>query len=44
MSDPLHKSGLFWKLQSLLRRKEAESVRDRVEELIERGEENGKDD
>ncbi len=41
MSDPLHKSGLFWKLQSLLRRKEAESVRDRVEELIERGEENG---
>jgi magnesium and cobalt transporter len=33
------RNGLFWKLQALLRRKEAESVRDRVEELIERGEE-----
>jgi magnesium and cobalt transporter len=31
--------GLFWRLQSLLRRREAESVRDRVEELLEdRGE------
>ena len=38
MSDISNKSGLFWKLQSLLRRKAAESVRDRVEELIERGE------
>jgi CBS domain containing-hemolysin-like protein len=27
--------GLFWRLQGLLRRREAESVRDRVEELIE---------
>jgi CBS domain containing-hemolysin-like protein len=27
--------GLFWKLQGLLRKREAESVRDRVEELIE---------
>ena len=45
MSDPLHKSGLFWKLQSLLRRKEAESVRDRVGELlIERGDDHGDDD
>ena len=38
MSDVSNKSGLFWKLQSLLRRRAAESVRDRVEELIERGE------
>lgn len=38
MSDLSGKPGLFWKLQGLLRRKEAESVRDRVEELIERGE------
>ncbi len=29
------KDGLFWKLQGLLRRREAESVRDRMEELIE---------
>lgn len=29
------RNGLFWRLQSLLRRREAESVRDRVEELIE---------
>jgi hypothetical protein len=28
--------GLFWMLQGLLRKREAESVRDRVEELIER--------
>ncbi len=39
MSDASVRPGLFWKLQALLRRKEAESVRDRVEELIERGEE-----
>lgn len=39
MSDAASKPGLFWKLQGLLRRKEAESVRDRVEELIERHEE-----
>ncbi|WP_342451521.1 hemolysin family protein [Neoroseomonas nitratireducens] len=38
MSDTSNRPGLFWKLQALLRRKEAESVRDRVEELIERGE------
>jgi CBS domain containing-hemolysin-like protein len=38
MSDLSNKPGLFWKLQGLLRRKAAESVRDRVEELIERGE------
>ncbi|WP_369412634.1 hemolysin family protein [Neoroseomonas alba] len=44
MSDPGHKSGLFWKLHSLLRRKEAESVRDRVGELIERGEDHGATD
>nr|WP_246514614.1 hemolysin family protein [Neoroseomonas soli] len=30
---------MFWKLHGLLRRKEAESVRDRVEELIERHDE-----
>ena len=34
MSDASSKPGLFWKLQALLRRKEAESVRDRVGELI----------
>lgn len=39
MSEDSSRPGLFWKLQALLRRKEAESVRDRVEELIERGEE-----
>jgi CBS domain containing-hemolysin-like protein len=39
MSEESSRPGLFWKLQALLRRKEAESVRDRVEELIERGEE-----
>lgn len=39
MSDASARPGLFWKLQALLRRKEAESVRDRVGELIERGEE-----
>ncbi len=38
MSDLSSRPGLFWKLQALLRRKEAESVRDRVGELIERGE------
>lgn len=30
------RNGLLWRLQGLLRRKEAESVRDQVEELIER--------
>ncbi|WP_270937073.1 hemolysin family protein [Falsiroseomonas oryzae] len=29
------RNGLFWKLQGLLRKREAESVRDRVEELLE---------
>lgn len=38
MSDAAGRPGLFWKLQALLRRREAESVRDRVEELIERRE------
>ncbi len=34
------RNGLFWKLQGLVRKREAESVRDRVEELLEgRGEE-----
>ncbi|BDG70856.1 hemolysin family protein [Roseomonas fluvialis] len=34
MSDVSSRPGLFWKLQGMLRRKEAESVRDRVGELI----------
>jgi CBS domain containing-hemolysin-like protein len=34
MSDAASKPGLFWKLQGMLRRKEAESVRDRVGELL----------
>jgi CBS domain containing-hemolysin-like protein len=38
MSEAGHKPGLFWKLQGMLRRKEAESIRDQVEELIERQE------
>jgi len=38
MSDVSSKPGLFWKLQGMLRRKEAESVRDRVGELIGGGE------
>lgn len=38
MSDAGQKPGLFWKLQGMLRRKEAESIRDQVEELIERHE------
>jgi len=33
------RDGLLWKLQGLLRRREAESVRDRMEELIEEPEE-----
>jgi CBS domain containing-hemolysin-like protein len=33
--DEASRNGLFWRLQGLLRRREAESVRDRVEELIE---------
>lgn len=33
--DDVARNGLFWRLQGLLRRREAESVRDRVEELIE---------
>lgn len=41
MSEISPRSGLFWKLQGLLRRREAESVRDRVEELIEGREEQG---
>ena len=38
MSDAGQKPGLFWKIQGTLRRKEAESIRDQVEELIERHE------
>ena len=38
MSDAGQKPGLFWKIQGMLRRKEAESIRDQVEELIERHE------
>jgi magnesium and cobalt transporter len=38
MSEAGHKPGLFWKIQGMLRRKEAESIRDQVEELIERQE------
>ncbi len=34
MSEVGSKPGLFWKIQGMLRRKEAESVRDRVGELI----------
>lgn len=44
MSDLSGKPGLFWKLQGLLRRKEAESVRNRVGELIERGEDHRPND
>ncbi|MCA3278430.1 MAG: HlyC/CorC family transporter [Roseomonas sp.] len=38
MSEVGQRPGLFWKLQGMLRRKEAESIRDQVEELIERQE------
>jgi CBS domain containing-hemolysin-like protein len=38
---PPTRDGLFWRLQALLRGREAESVRDRVEELIERRERPG---
>ncbi|WP_171614620.1 hemolysin family protein [Roseicella sp. DB1501] len=41
-----HRQGLLWRLQGLLRKREAESVRDRMEELIEEREESrreGKD-
>jgi CBS domain containing-hemolysin-like protein len=34
VSDAASKPGLFWKIQGMLRRKEAESVRDRVGELL----------
>lgn len=44
MSDASSRPGLFWKLQGMLRRKEAESVRDRVGELIERREDKGEHD
>jgi len=37
------RSGLLWRLQSLLRRREAESVRDRMEELIEERDEPARD-
>ncbi len=35
------RSGLFWKLQGLLKKRGAESVRDRVEELLDGGRPNG---
>lgn len=35
------RSGLFWKLQGLLKKREAESVRDRVEELLDGGRPSG---
>jgi magnesium and cobalt transporter len=38
MSEVGQRPGLFWKIQGMLRRKEAESIRDQVEELIERQE------
>ena len=38
MSEAGQKPGLFWKIEGMLRRKEAESIRDQVEELIERQE------
>jgi CBS domain containing-hemolysin-like protein len=38
MGEAGQKPGLFWKIQGMLRRKEAESIRDQVEELIERQE------
>jgi CBS domain containing-hemolysin-like protein len=38
VSDGASRPGLFWKIQGMLRRKEAESVRDRVGELIGGGE------
>ena len=38
MSEGGQRPGLFWKIQGMLRRKEAESIRDQVEELIERQE------
>jgi CBS domain containing-hemolysin-like protein len=44
MSDLSSRTGLFWKLQALMRRKEAESVRDRVGELIGGSEDKGDTD
>jgi CBS domain containing-hemolysin-like protein len=44
MSDVGSKPGLFWKLQGMLRRKEAESVRDRVGELLGGSEDKGDTD
>ncbi|MDO9710264.1 hemolysin family protein [Paracraurococcus sp. LOR1-02] len=38
-----HRQGILWRLQGLLRRREAESVRDRMEELIEEREEPRRD-
>ena len=37
-SETARRDGLLWRLQGLLRRREAESVRDRMEELIEQRE------
>jgi magnesium and cobalt transporter len=38
-AEAARNNGLLWRLQSLLRRREAESVRDRMEELIEKQDE-----
>jgi CBS domain containing-hemolysin-like protein len=38
-----HRNGILWRLQGLLRKREAESVRDRMEELIEEREESRRD-
>jgi magnesium and cobalt transporter len=39
LTGDARRDGLFWRLQGLLRRREAESIRDRMEELIEEREE-----
>ncbi|MFC7542037.1 hypothetical protein ACFQU2_24685 [Siccirubricoccus deserti] len=41
--DSYRRDGILWRLQSLLRKREAESVRDRMEELIEAPERDGED-
>jgi CBS domain containing-hemolysin-like protein len=41
--DSHRRDGILWRLQGLLRKREAESVRDRMEELIEAPERDGED-
>jgi len=41
VSNGEKRTGLFWKLQGLLKKREAESVRDRVEELLDGGRPSG---